>query len=113
MMDAYNSPTSLQAVDAKKNYQKKATNLTKMKSFKAWCWQRKARWQKWCRTQSFGRDFSADGTNAKSLHASRYRKSLLDVVTTECASSVLEATERKRIPWPKNSRSWPFCGRPL
>jgi len=34
--------------------------------------------------------------NAKSLHASGYRKSLLDVVTAECASAVLEAAEKKR-----------------
>lgn len=40
MMDAYNSPTSLQAVDAEKRLEKliekKATNVKKMKSFKAW-----------------------------------------------------------------------------
>lgn len=29
-------------------------------------------------------------------HASGYRKSLLDVVTAECASAVLEAAEKKR-----------------
>ena len=31
-----------------------------------------------------------------SLHASGYRKSLLDVVTAECASAVLEGAENKR-----------------
>ena len=100
MMDAYNAPTSLQAVDAEKRLEKliekKATNVKKMKSFKAWWWRRKARWQKWCRTQSSSEASSAEVANAKSLHASGYRKSLLDVVTAECASAVLEAAEKKR-----------------
>ena len=61
----------------------------------AWWWRRKARWQKWCRTQSSSEAASAEVVNAKSLHASRYRKSLLDVVTAECASAVLEAAEKK------------------
>lgn len=83
-MDAYNSPTSLQAVDAEKRLvkliEKKSTNVKKMISFKAWWWRRKARWQKWCRTQSSSEASSAEVANAKSLHASGYRKSLLDVV---------------------------------
>lgn len=100
MMDAYNSPTSLQAVDAEKRLvkliEKKSTNVKKMNSFKAWWWRRKARWQKWCRTQSSSEASSAEVANAKSLHASGYRKSLLDVVTAECASAVLEGAENKR-----------------
>jgi len=96
MMDAYNSPTSLQEKRLEKLIEKKATNVKKMKSFKAWWWRRKARWQKWCRTQSSSETSSAEVANAKSLHASGYRKSLLDVVTAECASAVLEAAEKKR-----------------
>ena len=100
MMDSYNAPTSFQAQDAEKRLekliQKKATNVTKMMSFKAWWWRRKARWQRWCRTQSSSEASSAEVANAKSLHASGYRKSILDVVTSECASTVLEAAEKKR-----------------
>ena len=95
MMDAYNAPTSLQAVDAEKRLEKLIAK--KMKSFKAWWWRRKARWQKWCRTQSSSEASSAEVANAKSLHASGYRKSLLDVVTAECASAVLEAAEKKVV----------------
>lgn len=100
MMDAYNAPTSLQAQDAEKRLEKliekKATNAKKMKSFKTWWWRRKARWQKWCRTQSSSQASSAEVANAKSLHLSGYRKSLIDVVTSECAGAVLEAAEKKR-----------------
>ena len=73
MMDVYNSPTSVQAADAEKKLEKliekEATNVRKMKSFKAWWWRRKARWQKWCRTQSSSEASSAEVANAKSLHA--------------------------------------------
>ena len=100
MMDVYNSPTSVQGADAEKKLEKliekEATNVRKMKSFKAWWWRRKARWQKWCRTQSSSEASSAEVANAKSLHAPGYRKSLLYVVTAERASAVVEAAEKKR-----------------
>lgn len=102
MMDAYNAPTSLQAADAEKKLEtsidKKATNVAKMKSFKAQRWRRKARWQKWCRPGSISDASSAEVANAKSLHASGYGKSLLDLVTLEFASEVLQAAEKRRQP---------------
>ncbi|KAL9977630.1 hypothetical protein ACROYT_G015058 [Oculina patagonica] len=55
---------------------------------------KKTCWQRWCRTQSSGEASSAEVANAKSLHASGY--SLLDVVTSECASAVLEANKKER-----------------
>ena len=67
-----------------------------MMFFEAWWWRRKAGCQRWCHTQSSSEASSAEVANAKSLHASGYRKSILDVVTSECASAVLEAAEKKR-----------------
>ena len=84
MMDEYNSPTSLKAVDAEKRIEKliakKATNVKKMRTFKEWWWQRKAHWQKWCHTQLSSEASFVEVANAKYLHVSGYRKSLLEKV---------------------------------
>lgn len=100
MLDAYDAVTAVQAEDAEKSFEKlintQSTNPTKMMNFKNWWWQRRARWQKWCRNYSSSSASSAEVSNAKSISASGYRKRLLDVVTTECAAAVLEAAEVKR-----------------
>ena len=99
MMDAYNSPTSIQADEAEKALEKlinnQSTNVQKMKNFKSWWW-RRSRWQQWCRSYSSSSVSSAEVANAKSISASGYRKRLIDVLTTECSAAVLEAAEIKR-----------------
>ena len=100
MMDAYNSPTSIQADEAEKALEKlinnQSTNVQKMKNFKSWWWRRRSRRQQWCRSYSSSSASSAEVANAKSISASGYRKRLIDVVTTECLAAVLEAAEIKR-----------------
>ena len=100
MMDAYNSPTSIQADEAEKALEKlinnQSTNVQKMKNFKSWWWRRRSRWQQWCRSYSSSSASSAEVANAKSISASGYRKRLIDVVTTECSAAGLEAAEIKR-----------------
>lgn len=100
MIDAYNSPTSIQADEAEKALEnlitKRSTNVQKMQNFKTWWWRRRSRWQQWCRSYSSSSASSAEVANAKSISASGYRKRLLDVVTTECSAAILEAAEIKR-----------------
>ena len=102
MMDAYNSPTSIQADEAEKALEKlinsQSTNVQKMKNFKSWWWwwRRRSRWQQWCRSYYSSSASSAEVANAKSISASGYRKRLIDVVTTKCSAAVLEAAEIKR-----------------
>ena len=78
MMDAYNSPTSIQADEAEKALEKlinnQSTNVQKMKNFKSWWWRRRSRWQQWCRSYSSSSASSAEVANAKSISASGYRK---------------------------------------
>ena len=74
----------------------KATDTKKMANFKQWWWRRRLRWQRWCKTDSSSSASSAEVANAKSISASGYRKRLLDVVTTDCSSAILEAAEIKR-----------------
>ena len=52
--------------------------------------------RKWCRTSSTSNTSSAEVANAKSVASGGYRKRLLDVITTECSSAVLEGAEVKR-----------------
>ena len=100
MSDAMNAPTSIQADVAEKALDKliatKATDKKKMTNFKNWWWRRRLRWQRWCKTDASSSASSAEVANSKSISASGYRKRLLDVVTTECSSAVLEAAEIKR-----------------
>ena len=100
MSDAMNAPTSIQAEVAEKALDKliagKATDKKKMANFKQWWWRRRLRWQRWCKTDSSSSASSAEVANAKSISASGYRKRLLDVVTAECSSAILEAAEIKR-----------------
>ena len=100
MIDAYNSPTSLEADKAGRSLDnlisKHCNYPIKMCNFKKWWWRRRSRWQKWCRTYSSTSASSAEVSNAKSVSASGYRKRLLDVVTTECSSAVIEDAEIKR-----------------
>ena len=99
MMDAYNSPTSIQADEAEKALEKlinnQSTNVQKMKNFKSWWWRRRSRWQQWCRSYSSSSVSPAEVANAKSISASGYQKRLIDVVITECSAAVLEAAEIK------------------
>lgn len=74
----------------------RSTNISKMLNFKKWWWRRRIRWQKWCRASSTTYVSSAEVLNARSVLSSEYRKRLLDVVTTECSTAVLEAAEIKR-----------------
>ena len=64
MLDAYNAPTSVQADQAAKQPDaligKNSTNVIKMKGYKSWWWRRKARWQRWCRSQSASNASSAE-----------------------------------------------------
>lgn len=94
MMDAYNSPTSIQADEAEKALKKlidnQSTNVQKMKNFKSWWWRRRSRWQQWCRSYSSSSASSAEVMNAKSISASGYRKRLINVVTTECSAADLD-----------------------
>lgn len=99
MEDAMDAPTSVQADLAEKgldNLIKKSTDPKKMGNFKDWWWRRRVRWQRWCKTQSSSSASSAEVANAKSLSISGYRKRLLDVITFECSSAVLETAEIKR-----------------
>ena len=102
MMNAYNSPISIQADEAEKALEKlinsQSTNVQKMKNFKSWWWwwRRRSRWQQWCRSYYSSSASSAEVANAKSISASGYRKRLIDVVTTKCSAAVLEAAEIKR-----------------
>lgn len=102
MMNAYNSPISIQADEAEKALEKlinsQSTNVQKMKNFKSWWWwwRRRSRWQQWCRSFYSSSASSAEVANAKSISASGYRKRLIDVVTTKCSAAVLEAAEIKR-----------------
>ena len=97
MMDAYNSPTSIQADEAEKALEKlinnQSTNVQKIKNFKSWWWRRRSRWQQWCRSYSSSSVSPAEVANAKSISASGYQKRLIDVVITECSAAVLKAAE--------------------
>lgn len=59
------------------------------------CCASRARWQKWCRNYFSSSASSSEVSNAKSISAPGYRKRLLDMVTTECATAVVEAAEVK------------------
>ena len=99
MMDAYNSPTSIQADEAEKALEKlinnQSTNVQKIKNFKSWWWRRRSRWQQWCRSYSSSSVSPAEVANAKSISALGYQKRLIDVVITECSAAVLKAAEIK------------------
>ena len=99
MMDAYNSPTSIQADEAEKALEKlinnQSTNVQKIKNFKSWWWRRRSCWQQWCRSYSSSSVSPAEVANAKSISASGYQKRLIDVVITECSAAVLKAAEIK------------------
>ncbi|RMX45861.1 hypothetical protein pdam_00023458 [Pocillopora damicornis] len=90
MNQAYDAVTSIEA----KKAEEELKNLSKHDL--KWWWRRRARWQKWCRTSSTSNASSAEVANAKSVASGGYRKRLLDVITTECSSAVLEGAEVKR-----------------
>ena len=97
---AYDAVTSIEAKKAEEELEKliktRCSDPTTMLNFKKWWWRRRARWQKWCRTSSTSNASSAEVANAKSVASGGYRKRLLDVITTECSSAVLEGAEVKR-----------------
>jgi len=80
----------------RKTNRKKGNKHHEMKSFETWWWQRRALWQRRCCPQSSSEASSAEVANAKSIRLSEYRKRLLNVVSLECASAVLEAARKKR-----------------
>ena len=100
MEEAYDAPTRAQADKAGKGLdrliEKKASNVKKLQSYKCWWWWRRTQWQKWCRPDSSTQVSSAEVSNARSVRASGYNKNLLDVVTAECATAVIEAAEIRR-----------------
>lgn len=100
MKRAYDAVTSIKAKKSEEELEKliktRSSDPRTMLNFKKWWWRRRARWQKWCRTSSTSNASSAEVAKAKSVASGGYRKRLLDVITTECSSAVLEGAEVKR-----------------
>ena len=92
-MDAYNSPTSIQADEAEKALEKlinnQSTNVQKMKNFKSWWW-RRSRWQQWCRSysssQAPGQKTVGEGPTAADCEEKKQNELFAD--EDACASAV-------------------------
>ena len=100
MNQAIDAVTSIEAKKAEEELQKliktRSSDPTTMLNFKKWWSRRRARWQTWCRTSFTSNASLAEVANTKSVASGGYRKRLLDVITTECSSAVLEGAEVKR-----------------
>lgn len=100
MNQAIDAVTSIEAKKAEEELEKliktRSSDPMTMLNFKKCWWRRRARGQTWCRTSFTSNASLAEVANTKSVASGGYRKRLLDVITTECSSAVLEGAEVKR-----------------